>query len=162
MRHELYRVTDLPVLQNRTFADAESAQASASADMLLVQDERSGLIFNAAFDANKLSYDADYQNEQAHSGQFQKHLSDVEGIIAVGGALELSASDDLDAVLAHQTAHPALAGADAKLVHLLGHPWSTVAAQAQAVLIADMGQEHHVTPLAMRRRAMLPGVQAAF
>jgi SAM-dependent methyltransferase len=82
MRHELYRVTDLPVLQNRTFADAGSARASASADMLLVQDERSGLIFNAAFDADKLSYDADYQNEQAHSGQFQKHLSDVEGIIA--------------------------------------------------------------------------------
>ncbi|WP_460367537.1 class I SAM-dependent methyltransferase [Pseudomonas sp. Tul1A2] len=82
MKHELYRVTDLPVLQNRTFADAASAQASASADMQLVQDERSGLIFNAAFDADKLSYDADYQNEQAHSGQFQKHLSDVEGIIA--------------------------------------------------------------------------------
>ncbi|WP_129973388.1 MULTISPECIES: class I SAM-dependent methyltransferase [unclassified Pseudomonas] len=82
MRHELYRVTDLPVLQNRTFADPESAKASARADMLLVQDERSGLIFNAAFDADKLSYDADYQNEQAHSGQFQKHLSDVEGIIA--------------------------------------------------------------------------------
>ncbi|AZD34388.1 SAM-dependent methyltransferase [Pseudomonas chlororaphis subsp. aurantiaca] len=82
MRHELYRVTDLPVLQNRTFADAESAKVSASADMLLVQDERSGLIFNAAFDADKLSYDADYQNEQAHSGQFQKHLGDVEGIIA--------------------------------------------------------------------------------
>lgn len=82
MKHELYRVTDLPVLQNRTFADAASAQASASADMLLVQDERSGLIYNAAFDADKLSYDADYQNEQAHSGQFQKHLSDVEGIIA--------------------------------------------------------------------------------
>lgn len=82
MRHELYRVTDLPVLQNRTFADPESAMASASADMLLVQDERSGLIFNAAFDADKLSYDADYQNEQAHSGQFQQHLRDVEGIIA--------------------------------------------------------------------------------
>ena len=50
--------------------------------MVLVQDEKSGLIFNQAFDADKLSYDADYQNEQAHSGQFQKHLSDVEGIIA--------------------------------------------------------------------------------
>lgn len=82
MKHELYRVADLPVLQNRTFADPASAKASASADMLLVQDEKSGLIFNQAFDANKLSYDADYQNEQAHSGQFQKHLSDVEGIIA--------------------------------------------------------------------------------
>lgn len=82
MRHELYRVADLPVLQNRTFADPHSARASASADMVLVQDEQSGLIFNQAFDADKLSYDADYQNEQAHSVQFQKHLSDVEGIIA--------------------------------------------------------------------------------
>jgi SAM-dependent methyltransferase len=82
MRHELYRVADLPVLQNRTFADPASARASACADMVLVQDEKSGLIFNQAFDADKLSYDADYQNEQAHSGQFQKHLSDVEGIIA--------------------------------------------------------------------------------
>jgi SAM-dependent methyltransferase len=82
MRHELYRVAGLPVLQNRTFADAASARASACADMVLVQDEESGLIFNQAFDANKLSYDADYQNEQAHSGQFQRHLGDVEGIIA--------------------------------------------------------------------------------
>ena len=82
MRHELYRVADLPVLQNRTFADPASARASACADMVLVQDHKSGLIFNQAFDADKLSYDADYQNEQAHSGQFQKHLSDVEGIIA--------------------------------------------------------------------------------
>ncbi|MFJ7793545.1 class I SAM-dependent methyltransferase [Pseudomonas sp. NPDC096950] len=82
MKHELYRVADLPVLQNRTFADSQSARASASADMVLVQDEQSGLIFNDAFDADKLSYDADYQNEQAHSGQFQQHLSDVEGIIA--------------------------------------------------------------------------------
>lgn len=82
MVHELFKVTDLPVLQNRTFADAASAKASASADMLLVQDAVSGLIFNQAFDAHKLSYDSDYQNEQAFSGQFQQHLADVEGIIA--------------------------------------------------------------------------------
>jgi SAM-dependent methyltransferase len=82
MVHELFRVTDLPVLQNRTFADAASARASASADMLLVQDAVSGLIFNQAFDADKLSYDSDYQNEQAYSAQFQQHLADVEGIIA--------------------------------------------------------------------------------
>ncbi|WDH54905.1 class I SAM-dependent methyltransferase [Pseudomonas chlororaphis] len=82
MGHELYRVMDLPVLQNRTFADAQSARASACADMVLVQDEESGLIFNQAFDPDKLSYDSDYQNEQAHSAQFQRHLLDVEGIIA--------------------------------------------------------------------------------
>lgn len=82
MLHELYRVADLPVLQNRTFADEASAKASSSADIVLVQDAASGLIFNQAFDADKLSYDSNYQNEQAHSAEFQKHLGDVEVIIA--------------------------------------------------------------------------------
>lgn len=82
MTRELYRATGLPVLQNRTFVDEQSAKASACADMVLVQDEVSGLVFNQAFDADKLSYDSDYQNEQAHSAQFQRHLSEVEGIIA--------------------------------------------------------------------------------
>lgn len=82
MKHELYRASDLPVLQNRTFADAASARASARADMRLVQDSGTGLVFNDAFDADKLSYDSDYQNEQAHSGQFQRHLDDVEAIVA--------------------------------------------------------------------------------
>ncbi|MDU9020880.1 class I SAM-dependent methyltransferase [Pseudomonas corrugata] len=82
MMRELYRATGLPVLQNRTFVDEPSAKASASADMVLVQNEVSGLVFNQAFDADKLSYDSDYQNEQAHSGQFQRHLADVESIIA--------------------------------------------------------------------------------
>ncbi|MCF4995123.1 methyltransferase domain-containing protein [Pseudomonas syringae] len=82
MQHELYRATGLPVLQNRTFATAGQARASGSADIVLVQDSQSGLIFNQAFDANKLSYDADYQNEQAHSAQFQQHLNDVESVLA--------------------------------------------------------------------------------
>lgn len=82
MQHELYRASGLPVLQNRTFTSAEQAQVSGSADIVLVQDSRSGLIFNQAFDASKLSYDADYQNEQAHSAQFQQHLNDVEVILA--------------------------------------------------------------------------------
>lgn len=82
MKRELYRATGLPVLQNRTFADAASARASASADMRLVQDSRTGLIYNDAFDAAKLSYDSDYQNEQGYSGRFQRHLDDVEGVIA--------------------------------------------------------------------------------
>lgn len=63
MQHELYRANGLPVLQNRTFATAEQAKASGSADIVLVQDSQSGLIFNQAFDASQLSYDVDYQNE---------------------------------------------------------------------------------------------------
>ncbi len=63
---------------------------------------------------------------------------------------------------ATNAAHPALADADAQLVQLLGHPWSAVAAQAQAVLVADMGEEHHVAPLAMRRGPVLAGMEPAF
>lgn len=84
---------------------------------------------------------------------------DVEPVVTVGGSLELPATDDLDTVLAHQTAHPALADTDAQLVQLLGHPWPAIAAQAQPVLIADMGEEHPVTPLAMRRGPVLPGMK---
>ena len=87
---------------------------------------------------------------------------DVERMVAIGRALELPAADDLNAVLAHQTADPALADADAQLVQLLGHPWPAIAAKAQAVLIADMGEEHHVTPLAMRRGPVPPSMEPAF
>ncbi|TCP59791.1 hypothetical protein EV663_1151 [Rhodovulum bhavnagarense] len=54
------------------------------------------------------------------------------------------------------------ANAALKLVQFLGHPWSAIAAQAQPVLIADMGEEHHVPPLAMRRGPVLPGMEPAF
>ena len=91
----------------------------------------------------------------------QEIRRDVEGVVAVGGALELPAADDLDAVLAHQSAHTALADADAQLIQLLGHARPAVAAQAQPVLIADMGEKHHVTPLAMRRGPVLPGMEPA-
>ena len=60
----------------------------------------------------------------------QEIRRDVEGVIAVGGALELSAADDLDAILAHKSPDTALADADAQLIQLLGHAWSAVAAKA--------------------------------
>jgi len=44
-------------------------------------DMATGLIFNAAFDADLLEYDADYQNEQAYSEVFKRHLEDVKAII---------------------------------------------------------------------------------
>lgn len=81
MVYELYRAHSLPVLQNRTFADSDSARASACGDMLLVQDAVTGLVYNQAFDERLLSYDSDYQNEQALSPAFQRHLDEVERIV---------------------------------------------------------------------------------
>ncbi len=60
----------------------------------------------------------------------QEIRRDVEGVHAVGRALELSASDDLDAILAHKSPDTALADADAQLIQLLSHAWSAVAAKA--------------------------------
>ena len=81
MSRELFRAGGLPVLQNRTFANAADAKASPTGDVVLVQDDRTGLIFNAAFDPSLLCYDSDYQNEQACSSVFQKHLDEVESVI---------------------------------------------------------------------------------
>lgn len=79
--HELFRVEGLPVFQNKMFTDRAVALACPKGDVVLVQDMDTGLIFSAAFDANLLEYDADYQNEQACSGVFQKHLEDVKAIM---------------------------------------------------------------------------------
>ena len=78
---ELFKVEGLPVFQNKMFADRASALACPKGDMRLVQDMETGLIFNADFDASLLEYDADYQNEQACSDVFQRHLEDVREII---------------------------------------------------------------------------------
>ncbi len=78
---ELYKVEGLPVFQNKMFPDRVAALACPKGDVMLVQDTDTGLIFNSAFDAGLLEYDADYQNEQACSGVFQQHLEDVKAII---------------------------------------------------------------------------------
>ena len=44
-------------------------------------------------------------------------------------------------------AHATLANAQAQLVQFLGHARSAIATQTQAVLVADMRQDHHVAPL---------------
>lgn len=78
---EIFRTEGLPVLQNRVFATAAEALASATGDMVLVQSMDTGLIFNSSFDPDRLEYDQNYQNEQACSGVFQNHLDAVTAVI---------------------------------------------------------------------------------
>lgn len=78
---ELYKASGLPVFQNKMYNSHDEALNCPVGEIRLVQDDRTGLIFNAAFDPNLLDYDQDYQNEQAHSTVFQKHLQDVKVII---------------------------------------------------------------------------------
>jgi len=81
MVRELYRSKELPVFQNKMYLDQGSALAAPMGSLLLVQDLNTGLIFNSIFDQKLITYDQDYQNEQAHSDFFQKHLSTVKNII---------------------------------------------------------------------------------
>ncbi len=78
---ELFRVDGLPVFQNKMFSDQAKAIGCSKGNMILVQSMDTGLIFNAAFDASLLEYDEDYQNEQACSSVFKRHLEDVRAII---------------------------------------------------------------------------------
>jgi hypothetical protein len=78
---ELFRAERLPVLQNRTFATRSEALASSTGDVSLVQNHHTGLICNQAFDASRAVYDETYQNEQACSAVFRRHLEDVQAIV---------------------------------------------------------------------------------
>lgn len=78
---ELFRVEALPVLQNRVYDSAAEARASATGDVVLSQDSRTGLVSNSAFDPALLVYDEHYQNEQATSAVFRRHLEQVIGIV---------------------------------------------------------------------------------
>jgi SAM-dependent methyltransferase len=79
---ELLRIEQLPVYQNKMFDTAESARACPRGDVVLAQDDASGLVANAAFDASLLQYDDSYQNEQGHSGVFRAHLDEVMAVLA--------------------------------------------------------------------------------
>jgi SAM-dependent methyltransferase len=80
-QRELFKVEALPVFQNKMFADRSAALVCPKGNIVLVQDMDTGLIFNNSFDASLLKYDADYQNEQACSTVFQRHLHNVKVII---------------------------------------------------------------------------------
>ena len=86
----LYKQEKLPVFQNRMYDTEEEAQACPTGDMLLVQNSKTGLIYNEAFRPELVAYDSAYQNEQGLSGLFQAHLLEVSRIVDRGmGKTEL-------------------------------------------------------------------------
>lgn len=69
--HDLYRVAQLPIFQNRMYDTAQKARNCPKGDIQLVEDLTTGLVFNAAFRAELMAYDKHYQNEQAVAPFFQ-------------------------------------------------------------------------------------------
>jgi|LauGreDrversion4_2_1035121.scaffolds.fasta_scaffold183826_2 hypothetical protein len=90
----IYAVDGLPVLQNTTYAEASEARCCPTGPVELRRDPRTGIVINSLFDPSKIVYDARYQNEQAHSAAFRRHLQavadevtatmDCTGVVEVG------------------------------------------------------------------------------
>lgn len=78
---ELYRIEDLPIFQNRMYDTATEARACSRGNLCLVQNQDTGLIYNAAFRPELLTYDPHYQNEQAISPRFRRHIDEVAQIV---------------------------------------------------------------------------------
>lgn len=78
---ELLRLEGIPAYQNKMFASETAARGCPRGDLVLVQDESTGLVFNRAFDPEKIHYDDSYQNEQGHSPAFRSHVAQVLDLV---------------------------------------------------------------------------------
>ncbi|MBZ0067407.1 MAG: methyltransferase domain-containing protein [Thiobacillus sp.] len=77
----LYTQKDLPVFQNRMYDLESEARSCPTGDIVLVEDQETGLVYNIAFESARMDYDDHYQNEQACSPLFRSHLENVSSII---------------------------------------------------------------------------------
>ncbi len=80
-QRNIYKQTDLPVFQNRLYKSAEEGQNSPTGDINLVQDNTTGLIYNANFKSHLLQYDTSYNNDQSCSPTFKKHMKEVADLL---------------------------------------------------------------------------------
>ena len=81
MLRDLYSIEQLPIFQNRMYDTEAEAIACPKGDVRLVEDLRTGLVYNASFRPELMVYDEHYQNEQAVSPLFKEHLKSVAQII---------------------------------------------------------------------------------
>lgn len=152
---ELLRLSRLPVYQNKMFPSAAQARACERGDVVLVQHPQSGIVHNAAFDPQLLSYDQSYQNEQGHSPAFHEHLEEVLGLIGshFGGSTLLEVGCGKGAFLAmlRQRGHsaigidPAYEGSDP---YILREYLSPAGDQYAEAVVLRHTLEHVADPLA--------------
>ena len=60
---------------------AEEAQNCPTGNIYLIENEKTGLVYNEAFDAGLLKYDASYQNDQSYSQTFKNHMEIIADLI---------------------------------------------------------------------------------
>jgi len=72
-----YRIARQPVVLNYRFTTPAAAARVRRGDIVLVQCQRCGLVFNTALDTAPIPYDANYENRQCFSPAFQNHLQSL-------------------------------------------------------------------------------------
>ena len=77
----LYEQKSFPVIQNRVYNNPKEAVDCSKGDIKIIQDEYTGLIYNAEFDNSLISYDENYNNEQSYSPFFKEHLYQVANLV---------------------------------------------------------------------------------
>ena len=76
----------VPVHQNLRYDSLEAAMAAPAGRLRLGVCTACGFVYNTAFDPGLLSYGAQYENDQGHSGAFQAHLDAlVERVLGADG-----------------------------------------------------------------------------
>jgi len=78
----IFSTQDIPVFQNKVYATVSEAQNVMTGNVDLDMCSNCGFVFNAAFNGKVMSYDAQYQNEQAHSPYFQRYLRELVELFA--------------------------------------------------------------------------------
>lgn len=81
MRRILYEALNFPLFQNRVYDTYEESVKCSQGSIHIIEDEESGLIYNASFDPGLMIYDKNYNNEQGLSPSFRSHLESVITII---------------------------------------------------------------------------------
>ena len=87
----------------------------------------------------------------------QQVRCDVEHVVAVSGHLEFACSFNDDPVFTQKPSNTLVLDFYADFLQFFGHPWAAIAAQAQARLFLDMGQNDHVCVLPAAGRAAAKG-----
>lgn len=77
----IFSSNNYPIFQNVLYETPEKAINCKVADIEIVQDEQTGLIYNRKFNPKLMDYNEEYHNEQQFSDVFKKHLNDVKNII---------------------------------------------------------------------------------
>lgn len=80
----LYRQERFPIFQNRMYDTQAEAVSCPKGELRIVEDLRTGLVYNDAFVPELMTYDDHYQNEQAVSPLFRRHLESVLAIVDRG------------------------------------------------------------------------------